>query len=394
MTYISIYIHFTILLLMILVINNNDIIVIKLYTIPQTLIYCFLNGKIYQPLIIDTESDITIIPEKKLHILQNPKQLTNITITYRQKQVSAIEFVDTWNIICPNSNLQLLNNFHFLMVNEDLSFFVGYPSFAFAHLIQNEKYSLVHNFYKDNFIKHKIFSLWKSHSILHDNLLILGKVPSNYTKYDKSGFEIHKYIIHVKPKSIYWESQLNGFIISNNKTEKFYYKNKYPLLFSANYEGIYVPKDIYMNIKEVYFGNLFKENKCISGTYYIECSCYHIKYLGNITFIFNDIEINIQPHDIFSENEEFECTFIMFENSNTKIDGNYWIIGMAGFLLESTISFNYDRDQIEIYSSNLNGRFKNINNIRVTMRINVYIFIILLLIINVIFLIYVNRKSK
>jgi hypothetical protein len=280
------------------------------------------------------------------------------------------------------------------MVNEDLPFFVGYSSFAFAHSFQHEKYSLVHKFYKDKLISNKMFSLWKNKTLFQDTFLILGKVPSNYTKYDNSSVQMQKFIIPVKLKSIYWESQLNAFTIANNKTEQFYYKINSPVIFSVKFKGIYVPKDIYAYIKEIYFRDYFQEYKCVSGTNYIECSCYHARNLGNITLTFNNIEITIRPYDIFTENEEFECTFILYENTKPQIDNNYWIIGVTDFLWENTITFNYESHQIEIYSSNSNGRFRNINNIHFTMKINIYIFIIILLIPCVIFLLYIKRNNK
>ena len=160
-----------------------------MYVFPQTLIYCLLNENIYTPLSVDTESDITIIPENRVHILGNPRQISDTTITSKQHQIKALEFIYTWNIICPNNNLQLLKDFHLLMVNEDLTFYVGYSPLAFAHSFQNEKYSLVHNLYKDKLINIKVFSLWKNRTLFQDSLLILGKIHSN-TKYDNSNIQM------------------------------------------------------------------------------------------------------------------------------------------------------------------------------------------------------------
>ena len=363
-------------------------ITLKIYTLPQLMTYCLITNITQRPFVIDTEANVTVILNENINTLGNPIPIRNTNITFRKQSMNAREYTINWGLFGPYDNTFPLNNFNFFLIHNDSMFF-GFSSLPFAHSFTDHKYSIIHNLYNNNIITTKRFSIWKPPLTYYDHLLFIGDVPSNYT----NSTLYNEYTFNIKPNALYWESSnFESFIISTSPTINATYTNQYPLIFSINSQVIYVPPDMYRIIIDNYLHSFIYEGLCSKGGSTIECQCSYIKYLGNITLVFNNIQLHLTSSDLFVQSEEFECFFIIYENKDKQVNHNTWMIGMSGVLWEHLITFDHDVHQVKIYSSNKHGRYTYIPNssvnIHSTQIKQLCIYVIVLLLIFTIYLIY------
>ena len=381
-------------IIVVLVVNVTCVcsssIALKIYTLPQLMTYCLITNTTQRPFVIDTEANVTIILNENINTLGNPNQIRdNTIIPFRKQYINAIEYNVNWKLFGQYDNTFPLNNFNFYLIHNDSTFF-GYASLPFAHSFTNHKYSLIHNLYNNGVITNKRFSIWKPPLSFYDHLLFIGDVPSNYT----NNTLYNEYAFNIKPNALYWESSdFQAFIISSSPTENTTYINHHPLIFSINSQVIYVPPDMYRVIVDNYLHSFIYDGLCSKSGSTIECQCSYLKYLGNITFVFNNIQLRLTANDLFVESEEFECFFIIYENNDKQVDHNTWMIGMSGVLWEHIITFDHDVHQVKIYSSNKHERYTytlhhSTSSQHHQQQQQLFVYVIILLLIFTIYLIY------
>lgn len=368
-------------------------IALKIYTLPQLMTYCLITNTTKRPFAIDTETNVTIILNENINTLGNPNPIRdNTIIPFRKQYMNAIEYEVNWKLFGQYDNTFPLNNFNFYLIQTDSTFF-GYASLPFAHSFTDHKYSLIHNLYNTGVITNKRFSIWKPPLSFYDHLMFIGDVPSNYT----NNTLYNEYAFNIKPNALYWESSdFEAFIISSSPTENTTYINHHPLIFSINSQVIYVPPDMYRVIVDNYLHSFIYDGLCSKSGSTIECQCSCLKYLGNITFVFDNVQLRLTANDLFVESEEFECFFIIYENNDKQVDHNTWMIGMSGVLWEHIITFDHDVHQVKIYSSNKHKRYTYTRSHSTSSLLHkhhqqqqqLFVYVIILLLIFTIYLIY------
>lgn len=202
--------------------------------------------------------------------------------------------------------------------------------------------SFISQLYDNNLISNKSFGI---HFIREYNgNIFFGGIPYDILKDYPFSFSCQQNL-----NESLWGCILKKVYLNNNK-EYEYGKIAY---FNLNDTSGLVPLSFIHYLNETFFNPFYPQRRCIYYEYknyvYIWCRCEVINIFPNITFAFeNEIEITLNGKDIFVQSEG-DCYLLM--KSRTE-NNNEWCFGYF-FMLKNMLLFNYENNEMRIYSKNI-----------------------------------------
>ena len=198
----------------------------------------------------------------------------------------------------------------------------------------------------------------------------------------------YKGICKVIQSHQFWGCDLKAVRFMNQSYLILNYQNKFYSYFNIKDSEILVPLEFYTYLQEKIFKNYLDKGYCIiekngynENEENIMCSCDKIQDLPDISFVFGNIGLRFQQHDLFLRYSR-GCLLIFQPN---KYNSEQWVFGSI-IINQYMITFSYEDKEIKFYS---NIHIEVINN-------NKGIIIVLLcntilMIITGIFLVIINK---
>ena len=348
-------------------------------------------------LIIDTGSNdfwVYDIDCKECLFNNSFKKNNSITFQNTEKNKQLNYFSGTINGMICSDTLKLkdiiLNNFHFLLVNE------SYINIRIDGIIgfnrKNENESFIEQLFNNKMIDKKIFV-----TDFYNNKIYISEIPKYLIGNDNITINYNR-----NNNTKDWTIPIDNIIINN--TIFHLNENDKNIIIDSGNNGLIIPFKYYEFFKE----NLFQQllNKKICSLEQISLSLLYLEFqiqcnnnilneelflLNNITFTIESNLFNISLISLFNKDEfTFNINFIqtiLFEK---------WIFGIQ--LLEThPIIFDKDNNNLIIYKRNIkiiNDKNKGKIERIIKISILILIFILILLIILIIcYLIYQNKHK-
>ena len=263
-----------------------------------------------------------------------------------------------------------LKNMSFLLVNDIENIYKRQmDSFGFAHKFGDERFSIVHQLYRNKYINTQKYFLYPNYDLADNGTFILGGniydiLPFNPTFKNKG-------IININETARKWEFTVNKLKIGNNSYENSISTIPITGYFQAAEGYVYVPLPVLSFFNETIFKEALKTNHC---SYKIFAKYHYYECINNVINNFPQIIITIDGNDfVINSNNFFErskgrnySTFYfkgLFNKNaiydNFCYDKQKWIFGTP-FLKLFISEFDYDKNKVTLYS-NVEGRIKNNN---------------------------------
>lgn len=319
---------------------------------------------------IDLESNYTRMIEREFKelrpILKEMESLNEngIMLSQYTDNITFNEgfYVDNLWFVYDNNNSVLRNNIEYID-----------NVFAFAKVIQNRNYSIVHRLKDMGLIINEEFSI-EINSSLSDKpkgKIYFDEIPNHI----QTSYLYHYTLKSFYNKTIYWKCVITH-ILFNNKLISLDNEAR----FSSTLFAIYFPKSI--SLQKVLSDFHLKQYINIDETNKeMMCDCQYISLFPNITLVIDSIKYVIHNYNYIYYKDQ-KCIVSIRQN----IIDNDWIIGYL-FLYNKTTSFNYNSNIIKIYSNVFYSKY-NVFMIEIQ---KLLIFCIILCFVNIIYIIIIIK---
>lgn len=218
----------------------------------------------------------------------------------------------------------------------------AYDTISLSYKNEDKKYSIVNQMVEEGLIEHKMFSFAPRDNSI--GMLFFGDLPEEEVK------NMYKTTCKVNNQYYTWGCSLDKVLIGNeiyqiNQESQYIY-------FNTQDNDILAPATFMDFIREKYLQPYLSDKRCNyqSGTESFYCNCDIIEKLPQIMLIIDGQGVELKGKALFSGYEP-KCYLRIRQNN---IHKTMWSIGTT-FISEHVISFDYDKEEISIYSkSNLN----------------------------------------
>ena len=224
----------------------------------------------------------------------------------------------------------------FFLYNKDTSsdYFISYSILGLGFNYEEEKSSFIMKLLNQKYINSPVFSIYFSESN-RDSKLYLDDQSKN-----QNFAHIYKemnYCDVISKSSNYWECELKGVIILDNKTN---FTNK-RIIFQTSTTFLIIPSLDFALISPQFIG----DNTCSkTDLNQLICKCKSPNTFNDIRIIVNNGTIKIESKYIidFEPYHEYQCRFQIIIDNNFN---NSWIIGDSA-LRGMFVSFDYSKGRI------------------------------------------------
>ena len=237
---------------------------------------------------------------------------------------------------------------------------------GFAHKYLNESFSIIHRLYSDKHIEHVLFS-FEPHNT--DGYIHFGGVPDN--KHKELPYEG---IMKVNVNEEKWMTNFTGI-----EYEGRIFDINIPAVIHSGVFAMMFSDDLFDIMVKYIFNETINNKECYNRLWdgmTIQCREENkIKQMSNITFIFGNTKITYKMKDIFDDDLSS-----LFRSNPFEYKSHGLILGIK-FLRGFNYSiFNYEDNQIELYSDRIEMKTKEIEiiNRHSSLLIVMYITIIIL----------------
>ena len=291
---------------------------------------------------VDIEDEITHQTEALFSLPSTTKPYkTNVTLMIdNKKELTGNEYKEQFSLVYHQKD-EILNNFSLVLFDKPNNVEGAISVYAFAHKISNLDYSILHQFYFQNFIQILIVGLEINKT--GTGKIYFGGIPDNIT----STYTHYLSIPLSNKKSPFWEINIEyifiepiSYIYTNN-----YMQTSYPARLSTKGYMTYVPQLVMDYIKEEVFAENLANNTCFNGVDGIYCLCNQTQYLKNFTLIINSKGLLINTNKAFMSVDEI-CFFEITSNKKNELE---WIIGTK-ILSKFFVAFDYENDNVMLRS--------------------------------------------
>jgi hypothetical protein len=321
---------------------------------------------------IDLESNYTRMVEREfkelrpiLKEMQNFNNENGIVFSQYSDNVTFNEgfYVDNLWFVYDNNNSILRNNIEYID-----------NVFAFAKVIQNRNYSIVHRLKDMGLIINEefIIEINSTSSEKPKGKIYFGELPYHIqTSY------LYFYTFNsFHNQTIYWKCMITHVLFNNELVSL---NNE--ARFSSTLFSIYFPKSI--SLENMLMEYNLKQYIHVDDTNKMICDCQYISLFPNITLVINSIKYVIYDYDYIHYKDQ-KCIISLQQNMND----NDWIIGYLFFYNKAT-SFNYNSNMILIYSNIFYSKF-NVFTYKIQ---KLCLFCILLCLLNILYISIVIIKK-
>ena len=287
-------------------------------------------------------------------------KLSTHIIKFNYKEIEADEYCVQFKFY---ENDIKIYPFYFIYINPEKEKY--YDSFSLAFKFYDEKHSIIHALYKNEYISKRQFGFLNKQSFTK---LIYGGLPPSETNTKFRG----KCKVIEGNNITGWGCNLTEFVINrrmNNQTSSYMYFNKdqkyFYSYFQTNTREILVPTEYFHFIKYHVFRDLVNSNKCFFNSQFrLICSTSFINSVDfNVSINFEDNKFILHGKELFEEYGDTSQLIMKINDENPR----EWVFGVC-FLKYYSLLFDYDDKSISFYSDiyeiiNSNIKKENIENI-------------------------------
>ena len=261
--------------------------------------------------------------------------------------------------------------------------------------LSNNPYNFLTSLKKLNIINNTIWSVSFSeiNNTIGSGNLIIGEYPHIYSP----NYYKEKNYYTIKNNNTFWEFKVNSaYILKKNHIPSditkgsstgsmMYYIENIRIEFGAYLA--YAPKDLFDQLRELFFEKYFDENICTYKKVKIQkdkiqiifCDAskfgeYEQKQFPTLYFNVEDFHINfeINNEDVFLTKNDAVFLMIAFDSKENR---NYLKVGNK-FLEKYQFTFDYDKNEIGFYNNNVSMK-KEMERIRRYFSVNGFVFLLL-----------------
>lgn len=282
------------------------------------------------------------------------KFIQNKELDFGFTSVIADESTDTVEIYIDNTNSFILNDFSFYLVNNSDYFGIRYGSFGLAYKFIDDRFSIIHQLHKLNYISRLAFGFYPHFH--HRGIFYLGGLPK------KKLNQTYSASCKVKDNDSNWSCSLSQIYFTqkandksnepNSATTKRYYAyhNNDQSYFQSAESKIFTPIKYMMHLVSTLFKPLIDSKTCFFdmrkgfAIIYCEDSIKMNEYY--IHFVINNYAYSINLQNLFT------CEYRLCELDiiSSKWNKNTWVLG-TGFLKHFYSDFDYEKKMITFYSN-------------------------------------------
>ena len=230
-----------------------------------------------------------------------------------------------------------LDDFYFFQVNESTLY--DFESLSFANKINDQRLSLVYQFYKQGLIDNPSFGFLSTN--FGNGNLILGKF--NNTIISQNRYSASCPV--VKEKNT-WGCELNKIIIGDKE-----YRNYDYSYFVVDERKIFAPRKFFSFLKEKIMKPFIMNQTCelfeLGRSSYFECQCESIMKMENFKFVLGNHSIDFSIEKLIYKQSQRKCLLLIEENIKYQ---NEWILGIP-FINGFPIQFDYASNSVSMYSN-------------------------------------------
>lgn len=209
----------------------------------------------------------------------------------------------------------------------------AYDSLSLAYQFENKTFSIINQLFEEGLIAKKKFSFVPKEDKV--GVVYFGDLPQEVV--------IKKYETKCKVQSNHttWGCNLQKVIIGNDV-----YSNSAYAYFNTIDSDILAPLSFINFLKKHYLSSYLENKICSfeSGTQSYRCNCTKMGQLPQFMMVFDGKGIELNNKIIFTDYSP-RCFLRIRENYKS----NDWVIGTR-FLNNHIMSFDYDNDEISIYT--------------------------------------------
>lgn len=233
-----------------------------------------------------------------------------------------------------------IENFKFYhILNEE---FGNMNSIGLGYKFRDLQLSFLHQLKNKNWIDELSFTFGPEKDDEYGDIYF-GGIPDEIIKNKKS------VSLKVKEREYYWGTNLQYIYIGQDKENGFEVTNY--SYFQSNNVYTRIPQSFFSFLNNKLFMNYIMKSECVinqkDNLKQFRCNCEIVKTFPHISFVIDGYIFELDRNNLFFFDSFQKCFFTMETDTNDVT--NDFILGIS-FYKTNYISFNYEKDSIEIYS--------------------------------------------